>query len=196
MTWTNKGEVKGSFNLKNSRNNTMHIYFYNNISKLGGYLEGMLDERNYRTIVQTMHKFGWMAQYFKSADVSMLDHGCGISQYPQFYDINKKKYQMLPRPNVISNSGEKGNHIFHQPWIIALAKSNETFIIVSIFEIPTLKYWQNFRRIMEEAKLMIPKEYRIGDTCFISLATIRGNLYTRYVKNLNNLHKGSKDLCR
>ena len=41
---------------------------------------------------------------------------------------------------------------------------------------------------------MIPKEYRIGDTSFISLATIRGNLYTRYAKNLNIVHKGSKDL--
>ena len=41
---------------------------------------------------------------------------------------------------------------------------------------------------------MIPKEYRIGDTCFTSLATIGGNLYTRHVKNLNHVHKYSKDL--
>ena len=87
----------------------------------------------------------------------------------------------------------EGHQILQQPWIIALSKSNETFIIVSIFEMPTLKYWQNFRRIMEEAKLMIPKEYRIGDTCFTSLETIGGNLYTRHVKNLNHVHKDSKD---
>ena len=37
-----------------------------------------------------MHKIGWKAQYFKSADVSMLGHSCGVSQYPQFYDTKKK----------------------------------------------------------------------------------------------------------
>ena len=46
-----------------------------------------------------MNKLGWKAQYFKSAGVSILGHGCGVSQYPQFYDINKK-IQMLPRPYV------------------------------------------------------------------------------------------------
>ena len=45
----------------------------------------MLDEGKYRTTVQSMHKIGWKAQYFKSADVSMLGHGCGVSQYPYFY---------------------------------------------------------------------------------------------------------------
>ena len=65
----------------------MH-FFFNNISEFGENLEGMLDEGNYITTVQTMHKFGWKAQYFKSSDVSMLGHGCGVSQYPQFYDTN------------------------------------------------------------------------------------------------------------
>ena len=41
---------------------------------------------------------------------------------------------------------------------------------------------------------MIPKECRIGDTCFTSLETIGGNLYTRHVKNINHVHKDSKDL--
>ena len=41
---------------------------------------------------------------------------------------------------------------------------------------------------------MIPKECRIGETCFTSLATIGGNLYTRHMKNLNHVHKDSKDL--
>ena len=27
---------------------------------------------------------------YKYADISMLVHGCGVSQYPQFYDIVKK----------------------------------------------------------------------------------------------------------
>ena len=41
---------------------------------------------------------------------------------------------------------------------------------------------------------MIPKECRIGDACFMSLATIGGDLYKRHVKNLNHVHKDSKDI--
>ena len=59
---------------------------------------------------------------------------------------------------------------------------------------PTVKYWQNLGRIMEEAKVMIPKECRIGDTCSTSLETIGGKLYTRHLNNLNHVHKDSKDL--
>ena len=33
-----------------------------------------------------MHKPYWRAQFFKSADVSMLAHSCGVSKYPQFYN--------------------------------------------------------------------------------------------------------------
>ena len=79
MTCTNKEEVKGYFNLTKPGNNTMHTFFYSNISEFGGNLEGILDEGKYRTTVQKMRKLGWRAQYFKSADVSMLVHGCGVS---------------------------------------------------------------------------------------------------------------------
>ena len=101
---------------------------------------------------------------------------------------------MLPRPYVGSYSGEKGCQILQQPWIIALANSVETFLIVSIRDMPKVKYWQHLGWIMEEAKVMIPKECIIGDTCFTSLATIGGNLYTIHVKNINHVHKDSKDL--
>ena len=37
-----------------------------------------------------MHKLGCKAQFFNYSDVLMLSHGCGVSQYPQFYDRNKK----------------------------------------------------------------------------------------------------------
>ena len=47
---------------------------------------------------------------------------------------------------------------------------------------------------MEKAKEKITKQCRIGDTCFTSLATIGGNLYTKNAKNLNHVHKDSKDL--
>ena len=41
-------------------------------------------------------------------------------------------YQILPRPYLGSYSGEKGHKIMQQSWIIALAKSVENFIIVSM----------------------------------------------------------------
>ena len=34
---------------------------------------------------------------YNCADVFMLGHGCGVSQYPQFYDQKLEKYQLLPR---------------------------------------------------------------------------------------------------
>ena len=40
----------------------MHTFLNNNISELGGNLEGMLDEGNYRSTVQNMHTNGWKAQ--------------------------------------------------------------------------------------------------------------------------------------
>ena len=46
----------------------------------------------------------------------------------------------------------------------------------------------------DKTKEMIPKECIIGDTCFTSLETIGGNLYTRHLKNLNHVHKDSKDI--
>ena len=97
MTWTNKEEVEGYLNLTKPGNNNMHTFFYSNISEFGGNLEGMLDEGKYISTVKNIHKIGGKAQYFKSADVSMLGHSCGVSRYPQFYDTIKKN-QMLPRP--------------------------------------------------------------------------------------------------
>ena len=71
----------------------------------------MLDEGTYKTTIQNMQKLGCKEQLFKSADVSILGHGCGVSQYPRFYGRIKKN-QMLPRPNVGSYSGKKGHQIF------------------------------------------------------------------------------------
>ena len=59
---------------------------------------------------------------------------------------------------------------------------------------PTIKYSQNLETLLDKAKEKIPKQSRIGDTCFILLGTIRGNLFTRHPKDLNNLHKNSNDI--
>ena len=66
--------------------------------------------------------------------------------------------------------------------------------MVSISDTPTIKHWQNLGSIMDDAKVNIPKQCRIGDTCFTSLATIGGNLFTRHQNNLNHVHKESNNL--
>ena len=89
MTSTYKEEVEGSFNLEKNRSNNLHTLFYYNISEFAVNLEGMLDSGTCRTTIYIMHKIVWKAQLFKSNYVSMLSHGCGVSQYPQFYEIIK-----------------------------------------------------------------------------------------------------------
>ena len=48
--------------------------------------------------------------------------------------------------------------------------------------------------MMDKTKENIHKQFRIGDTCFTSLATIGGNLFTRYPNNINHVHKYSNYL--
>ena len=55
-----------------------------------------------------IHHIGWKANYFKSADVSMLGYGCDVSQLHQFFDRIQTKLN-IPHPYVVSSEGEKGN---------------------------------------------------------------------------------------
>ena len=91
----------------------------------------MLNDGTYKTTKNNMHNLGWKAQFFKSADVSILGHGCGVSQYPLFYD-QIKKYQMLPRPYNGSYPVDNGHQFLIEPWIIALSQSVEIFVMVKI----------------------------------------------------------------
>ena len=70
----------------------MHTFFSSNISEFAGNLERILDEGTYKTTINNMYKLGWKEQFLKSSDVFMSGHGCGISQYPQFYDRIKYIY--------------------------------------------------------------------------------------------------------
>ena len=90
----------------------MYNLFYSNISNFFGYFEGMRDEEMDKTPIQNMHKIGWKSNNFKSDDISMLGHGFGVSQFTQFYEKIKNKYQLLPRPYVGSHLGEKGHKCF------------------------------------------------------------------------------------
>ena len=60
----------------------MHTFFYSKISKFAGNLEGMLYDGTYKTTIQNIYKLGWKAKLFKSTNVLMPGHGCGVSQYP------------------------------------------------------------------------------------------------------------------
>ena len=66
----------------------MHTFFCLYISEFTGNLEGMIDDRKYRTKLKNIYKLGVKAQYLNSADVLMLGNGCEVSQYPQFYDTD------------------------------------------------------------------------------------------------------------
>ena len=101
---------------------------------------------------------------------------------------------MLPRPYVGSYSGEKGRRFLEELWIIVLSQSVETFVMVSIRDMQTEKYWQNLGSFLDKSKEKIPKQFRIGDTCFMPLSKIGGNLFTRHPKNINHVHKDSNDL--
>ena len=90
MITIDRKDDEGSFNLKTSRQNIIYNLFYSNISEFSGYLEGIINEVTYKTILQNLQKRGWKGNYFKSYCVSMVGSGWGVSHYPQFYDRNNK----------------------------------------------------------------------------------------------------------
>ena len=66
--------------------------------------------------------------------------------------------------------------------------------MVSISDMPTIKYWENLGSIMDKAKEEIPKKCRIGDIYFISFATIGGSLFTIHSKNINRVQRDSSGI--
>ena len=90
---------------------------------------------------------------------------------------------MLPHLYVGNYSGEKGHQFLQGKWIIALAKPVETFVMVSISDIPTIKYWQNLVIFMDTAKGKTPKQCRIGDTCLRHWQILEG-IYSRDIQTI------------
>ena len=76
-----------------------------------------------------MHKIGWKDNYFKSTDISVLGNGCVVSKFPQFYDIIKNKYQILPHPYVGSYEGEKGDKFLKEKMDCGIRKSVKLFVM-------------------------------------------------------------------
>ena len=60
--------------------------------------DGKFNDMKYKRISMKLNCAGWKNSSFTSADVSMLGYGWGVSHYPQFYDPDLYKYQVLPRP--------------------------------------------------------------------------------------------------
>ena len=82
---------------------------------------------------------------------------------------------MLSRPYVRSYSGEKGRQFLQDPWIITLEKYVLTFFMVSISATPSVKYWQNFAKVLDTAKEKIHKNAGLVIHVLRQLETIREN---------------------
>ena len=54
MTYTDKEEFEGPFNLKKSKNIIMHTFFNSNTSEFSVNLQVMINEGTYRTAIQNM----------------------------------------------------------------------------------------------------------------------------------------------
>ena len=91
---------------------------------------------------------------------------------------------MLPLPFVGSYIGEKGDTFLQEPWIIASAKSVETFIMVSISDMKKSQYWKFWGSMINKSMEKIPKKCRIGNKIFTPLEILGGN---------NLIHKTSEE---
>ena len=58
------------------------------LNENGNNIYEKLNDKNYKRKVKRLHDAGLEKQFFTSDDVTMLGHGYGVSQYPQFYDQN------------------------------------------------------------------------------------------------------------
>ena len=62
------------------------------------------------------------------------------------------KYQSLPLPYVGSYEGEKGNLLLKEKWILDLAKLVWGFVMVSISDLLTVKYWKHLEKTIIRTK--------------------------------------------
>ena len=72
--------------------------------------------------------------FFNSAGVSILGYGCGVSQYPQFYDQELKKYQVLTLPYLRYLEGCPKEKIHKIKMGVRLGRSSQNIFLG--------KYWK------------------------------------------------------
>ena len=58
------------------------------------------------------------------------------------------------------------------------------------------QYWSYLKLKLEKANEILPSTCRIGKTIFTSMAVIGGQLYQNHARNLNHIHKDTKDLVQ
>ena len=56
------------------------------------------------------------------------------------------------------------------------------------------QYWSTLKDKLDMAKEIPPTTCRIGENIFTSMAITGGKLYRNHPKNLNHVHKDTKDL--
>ena len=78
----------------------MFSFFYTNISHFTRIFDGMFYGGNNKHTIKKIHIYGFKDNYFKLAEVSMVGHGCGVLQFPPFYEKIVYIYIMLPHPYV------------------------------------------------------------------------------------------------
>ena len=71
---------RGLFLLKDK--NTMFCtgFFYKNISQSFRQFDDLFNYNNYKITIK-MNLAGWKDTYFKSAGVTIMGHGCGVSPF-------------------------------------------------------------------------------------------------------------------
>ena len=79
-------------------------------------------------------------------------------------------------------------------WLTDLEGEAENFFWEGIEKMSTNKYWQNMKKCLIAGKENIPLQCRIGETCFTLIYIIGGKIYSYHPKNMNCVHKYSKDL--
>ena len=75
-----------------------------------------------------LHDAGLEKKFFTSDDFSMLDYGCGLSRYPQFYYRYLDKYQVLPRPYLGCFEGYPRENTVEEKWVLDLTGQTEKFV--------------------------------------------------------------------
>ena len=76
-----------------------NIDFFNKQSPLNendGNFDGKPNDINYKITVTKLHDAGWI--FFNSSNIYIIGYGCGVSHYPQFYNQDIYKYQVLSCP--------------------------------------------------------------------------------------------------
>ena len=53
---------------------------------------------------------------------------------------------------------------------------------------------ENFEKKLEKAREILPSTCQIGGNIFTSMAVIGGKIYSNHPKNLNRVHKETKDM--